>query len=41
MLNEETKRKLRLMNIGEFIEAIEMQSHDQQTLLRFAASGGR
>ena len=32
MLNEETKRKLRMMNIGEFIEAIEMQSHDQQTL---------
>ena len=32
MLNEETKRKLRLMNIGEFIEAIEMQSNDQQTL---------
>ena len=32
MLNEETKRKLRLMNIGEFIEAIETQSHDPQTL---------
>ena len=32
MLNEETKRKLRLMNIGEFIEAIESQSHDPQTL---------
>ena len=32
MLNEETQRKLRLMNIGEFIEAIETQSHDQQTL---------
>lgn len=32
MLDEETKRKLRLMNIGEFIEAIEMQSLDPQTL---------
>lgn len=32
MLNEETKRKLRLMNIGEFIDAIEMQRQDPQTL---------
>lgn len=32
MLNEETKRKLRLMNIGEFIEAIDLQYHDPQTL---------
>ena len=32
MLNDETKRKLRLMNIGEFIDAIELQTHDPETL---------
>jgi len=32
MLSEETKRKLRLMNIGEFIEGIELQQQDPQTL---------
>lgn len=32
MLNEETKRKLRLMNIGEYIEAIELQQQDPQML---------
>lgn len=32
MMNEETRRKLRLMNIGEFIEAIELQQQDPQTL---------
>ena len=32
MLNEETKRKLRLLNIGEFIEAIEDQQQDPLTL---------
>lgn len=32
MLNDETKRKLRLMNISEFIDAIELQAQDPQTL---------
>ena len=32
MLKDETKRKLRLMNIGEFIEAIELQSQDPASL---------
>ena len=32
MLNEETRRKLRLMNIGEFIDAIEEQQQDPQTI---------
>lgn len=32
MLNDETKRKLRLMNIGEFIEELEIQQHDPQTI---------
>ena len=32
MINEETKRKLRLMNIGEFIEASEEQEQDVNAL---------
>ena len=32
ILNEETRRKLRLMNIGEFVEAIEMQQQDLLTV---------
>ena len=32
MINEETKRKLRLMNIGEFIDASEEQEQDIQAL---------
>lgn len=32
MINEETKRKLRLMNIGEFIEISEEQERDIQAL---------
>ena len=32
MLNDETKRKLRLMNIGEFIDAIELQKLDPEVL---------
>ena len=32
MLNEETKRKLRLLKIGEFIDTIELQQKDEQTL---------
>lgn len=32
MMNEETRRKLRLMNIGEFIDAIEVQQQDPQTI---------
>lgn len=32
MLNEETRRKLRLLKIGEFIEAIDLQRADEQTL---------
>ena len=30
MLNDETKRKLRLMGIGEYIHAIELQDEDDQ-----------
>lgn len=32
MLNDETKRKLRLLNIGEFISAVELQEDDPQLL---------
>ena len=32
MINEETKRKLRLLNIGEFIESYEEQALDRQAL---------
>lgn len=32
MLDEETKRKLRLMNIGELINDLELQKQDPQTL---------
>lgn len=32
MLNDETKRKLRLMNIGEFVDALEQQTQDPQVL---------
>lgn len=32
MINEETRRKLRLMNIGEFIDASEAQEQDVQAL---------
>ena len=32
MLNDETRRKLRQMNIGEFIDAIELQEQDPQTI---------
>ncbi|MBE5999875.1 MAG: hypothetical protein E7239_00500 [Sarcina sp.] len=32
MLNEETKRKLRLLKIGEFIDTIELPRKDEQTL---------
>ena len=32
ILNEETRRKLRLMNIGEFVEAIELQQQDLLTV---------
>ena len=32
MLNDETRRKLRQMNIGENIEAIELQEQDPQTM---------
>ena len=32
MLNDETRRKLRLMNIDEFVEEIEIQQQDPQTL---------
>ena len=32
MINEETKRKLRLLNIGEFIESYEEQAQDMQAL---------
>ena len=32
MLNEETRRKLRLLKISEFIEAIDQQRMDEQTL---------
>lgn len=32
MLSDETRRKLRQMNIGEYIEAIELQEQDPQTM---------
>jgi DNA replication protein DnaC len=32
MINEETKRKLRLMNIGEFIDVTDVQEQDVQAL---------
>ena len=32
MLNDETRRKLRVLNIGEFIEELEIQQQDPQTL---------
>lgn len=32
MLNDETKRKLRQMNIGEFIDAIDLQDRDTRTM---------
>ena len=32
MLNDETRRKLRLMNVGEFVEELELQRQDPQTL---------
>ena len=32
MLNDETRRKLRLMNVGEFIDELEIQQQDPQTL---------
>ena len=32
MLNDETKRKLRLLNVGEFIEELGIQQQDPQTL---------
>ena len=32
MLNDETRRKLRLMNIGEFVEELELQVQDPGTL---------
>ena len=32
MLNDETRRKLRLLNVGEFIEELEIQQQDPQTL---------
>ena len=32
ILNDETRRKLRLMNIGEFVDAIELQQQDPQTV---------
>ena len=32
MLNDETRRKLRVLNIGEFIEELEIQRQDPQTL---------
>ena len=32
ILNDETRRKLRLMNIGEFVEAIELQQQEPQTV---------
>ena len=33
ILNDETRRKLRLMNIGEFVEAIELQQQEPKTFL--------
>ena len=32
MLNDETRRKLRIMGIGEFIEELEIQQQDEQTI---------
>src|SRR5699024_12311337 len=32
MVNDETRRKLRLLNIGEFVEELEIQQQDPQTL---------
>lgn len=32
MLNDETRRKLRLMNIGEFVEELEIQQQAPQVL---------
>lgn len=32
MLNDETKRKLRLLNLGEFVEEFELQQYEAQTL---------
>ena len=32
MLNDETRRKFRLIHVKEFIEELEMQQHDSQTL---------
>ena len=32
ILNDETRRKLRLMNIGEFVDAIELQQQEPQTV---------
>ena len=32
MLNDETKRKLRILNVSEFIEELEIQQQDPQTL---------
>ena len=32
MLNDETRRKLRLMNVGEFIDELEIQQQDPQPL---------
>ena len=32
MLNDETRRKLRILNIGEFVEEIEIQQHEPDTL---------
>ena len=32
MLNDETRRKLRILNVGEFIEELEIQQQDPQTL---------
>lgn len=32
MLNDDTRRKLRQLNIGEFIEAVELQEQDPQTM---------
>ena len=32
MVNDETRRKLRLLNIGEFLEELEIQQQATQTL---------
>lgn len=31
MMNEETRRKLRILNIGEFIDAYDLQEQDTQS----------